>query len=99
MSYEAALAIADNNVERCKAWIGQVAGMRIADRHAEALNVLDLAEPAAAQNNLAKELAQVHYYRGSIYFPLGKIDGVSKNTNYLLPMRSKQDHRRTRPTP
>ena len=75
-AYEAALAIADNNVERCKAWIGQVAGMRIVDRHAEALNVLDLAEPAAAQNNLAKELAQVHYYRGSIYFPLGKIDGV-----------------------
>ena len=74
--YEAALAIADNDVERCKAWIGQVAGMRVVDRHAEALNVLDLAEPAAAQNNLAKELAQVHYYRGSIYFPLGKIDGV-----------------------
>ena len=63
-TYEAALAIADNNVERCKAWIGQAAGMRIVDRHAEALNVLDLAEPAAAQNNLAKELAQVHYYRG-----------------------------------
>ena len=83
-AYEAALALADTDVERCKAWIGEVAGMRVVDRHGEALKVLDLAESAAVQHNLAKELAQVHYYRGSVYFPLGNIAGVLEQHELAL---------------
>ena len=55
--------------------IALVANLRVVDRYAEALEVLDQAETAATEHGHPGDLAQIHYYRGNIYFPLGNIDG------------------------
>ncbi len=52
-----------------------VAGQRILDRFDAALKTLDRAEEIATQYDRFEDLALIHYYRGSIYFPLGNIEG------------------------
>jgi class 3 adenylate cyclase/tetratricopeptide (TPR) repeat protein len=69
------LEVAADDVERCRAWLGQASGMRITDQFDQAFEVLERAEAVAAPRGLAAELARVHYLRGSLYFPLGRIDG------------------------
>ena len=75
-AYGEALNAATTDVARCRAWIGMAAGMRVVDAYDQALEVLDKAEAAAVGDpRLAAELSKIHFYRGSIYFPLGNIDG------------------------
>ena len=74
-AYGRALDFAEDDGERCRAWLGQAGGMRITDQFDEAFEVLEQAETAARRHGLATELARVHYLRGGLYFPLGKIDG------------------------
>jgi len=52
-----------------------VAGQHILDRFDAALETLDRAEKIAVKYDRFKDLALIHYYRGSIYFPLGNIAG------------------------
>ena len=73
--YRRALAAADDDVARCRAWIGLSAGMRVTDDYEEALDALTQAEAVARAHALDEELSDVHYYRGNLYFPLGNIDG------------------------
>jgi tetratricopeptide (TPR) repeat protein len=51
------------------------AAMRVTDAYDEAFEALDRAQEVARAEDLAKELSRIHYYRGSLYFPLGNIDG------------------------
>ena len=74
-AFQFALEVADNNKQRCRAWIGMAAGMRVVDRYADALAVLKLAEDVAAEHDFVSELAQIHYFRGNIFFPLGDFEG------------------------
>lgn len=74
-AFEAALAVASDDKRRCMALIGIAEGLRIADRHNNALEVLGDAEGAAIQEGLVNEQARIHYLRGNVYFPLGNIDG------------------------
>ena len=74
-AFEVALDVADGDAQKCRAWLGMAAGMRIVDRYDDALAALQRAETAATKRNLATDLAQIHYYRGNIYFPLGNFDG------------------------
>jgi tetratricopeptide (TPR) repeat protein len=74
-AFRDALELADGDTERCHAQIGLVAGLRVLDRYDEALAVLDEAEAAAHRAKLSSELAQIHYYRGNIFFPMGRIEG------------------------
>jgi tetratricopeptide (TPR) repeat protein len=73
--YRRALAAADDDVARCRAWIGLSAGMRVTDDYGDALEALTRAEAVARAHALDEELSDVHYYRGNLYFPLGNIDG------------------------
>ncbi len=52
-----------------------VGGLRILDRYDAALAALDRAQAVAENYQRIEDLAQVHYYRGSIYFPMGDIEG------------------------
>jgi class 3 adenylate cyclase/tetratricopeptide (TPR) repeat protein len=74
-AFESALEVAEDDTQRCLALIGLAAGMRIIDRIDDALNILDRAQVMASAQQLDRELSQIHYYRGSLYFPLGKIEG------------------------
>ena len=68
-------AAADDDGERCRAWRGVAAGMRITDRFDEAFAALDTAEALATEQDLAAELAHIHHLRGNLYFPLGRLEG------------------------
>jgi tetratricopeptide (TPR) repeat protein len=72
-AFEQALAVADIDVERCRAWIGLAAGLRVTDRFDEAFAMLDKAADAAAGDNLAVERARIHHLRGNLCFPLGRL--------------------------
>lgn len=73
--YREALEVAAAEDDRCRAWIGLAAGMRVTDDYDEAFGALDEAEALAHARSLGTELSQIHYYRGSLHFPLGNIEG------------------------
>jgi tetratricopeptide (TPR) repeat protein len=73
-TFENALASTDDDGEKCRAWIGMAAGMRIVDRYDDALEALDNAETITTARALTTELSRIHYLRGNIYFPQGNIE-------------------------
>jgi tetratricopeptide (TPR) repeat protein len=83
-AYREAERLADDDIQRCHAWIGQGEGMRLIDRYQDALALLEKAERAATEKHLASELAQLHYLRGNIYFPLGDLDGCLREHGEAL---------------
>ncbi len=72
--FEQALELAVGDGERCRALIGIADGMRMSDRSEAALRTLDRAESLASAPGREIEAAQIHYLRGSLYFPLGKVE-------------------------
>lgn len=73
-AYRAATELAETDQNICKAWIGLASAHRIADQQSEALEALKPAEEAAWRSDLTEEQAQIHYLRGNLYFPQGRID-------------------------
>jgi len=73
--YRLALEAAEDDIARSRAWIGLAAGMRVTDDFDGAFDALSRAEDVAQAHNLDKELSEVHYYRGNLYFPLANLEG------------------------
>jgi tetratricopeptide (TPR) repeat protein len=73
-AFSEAVEIALDDSQRCRAWIGLAGCMRITDEYDAAYAALEKAEAVAADGDLTLELAQIHYVRGNLHFPLGKID-------------------------
>ena len=73
-AFSDAVELAQDDSQRCRAWIGLAGCMRITDEYDEAYATLDKAQAAAADRGLTLELARIHYIRGNLHFPLGKID-------------------------
>ena len=74
VAFSEAAELAQDDSQRCRAWIGLAGCMRITDEYEEAYSTLEKAQATAADNGLTLELAQIHYIRGNLHFPLGKID-------------------------
>jgi predicted ATPase len=55
--------------------VGLAGSMRILDRYEEALEVLARAETLSIDGGYTTDLAEIHYLRGNVYFPMGNIDG------------------------
>ncbi len=55
--------------------IGLAASMRVIDRYDDALKALDRAESISKDYSFAEQLAEIHYLRGNVFFPLGNLDG------------------------
>ena len=53
-AFEQALAVADADIERCRAWLGLAAGLRMTDRFDEAFAMLDKAAAAAPRRILRR---------------------------------------------
>lgn len=83
-AFAAALSFAETDAQRCRAWIGQAGGMRLLDDYGRAFEALDLAQAVAVPHRLTQELAQLHYLRGSLFFPLGKIDACREQHEAAL---------------
>ena len=73
-AFEIAADEAPDKPRKSKALSGLAAALRIADRQEPALEALSEAERLATQEELIAELAYIHYLRGSLCFPLGRID-------------------------
>jgi class 3 adenylate cyclase/tetratricopeptide (TPR) repeat protein len=85
-AFEQALSAADDNIHRCRAWLGLAAGMRVIDRFEEAFVLLDKAATVAANENLAAESARIHHLRGNLCFPLGRLDECLKEHQRALDL-------------
>ncbi|MFO1088062.1 MAG: adenylate/guanylate cyclase domain-containing protein [Hyphomicrobiales bacterium] len=72
--FKSAVAHAPDDPAKAKALIGLAAALRIADRQALAFAPLDEAQRLATQRGLEADLAHIHYLRGNLCFPLGRID-------------------------
>jgi tetratricopeptide (TPR) repeat protein len=83
-AFARALQFAADDMQHSKAWIGQAEAMRIVDRYKEALAALDKAEGAVGAAGCADQLTRIHFLRGNLYFPLGKIDGCSQQHELAL---------------
>ncbi len=73
-AFSEAVELAQDDSQRCRPWIGMAGCMRITDEYDEAYATLEKAEAVAADLGLTLELARIHYNRGNLHFPLGKID-------------------------
>ncbi|MGI9374187.1 MAG: ATP-binding protein [Hyphomicrobiales bacterium] len=72
--FETAAQSAFDDHSKCTALSGLAAALRIADRQEPAFLALDEAQKLATRNSLSPELAYIHYLRGNLCFPLGRID-------------------------
>ena len=72
-AYEVALAATRQAADRCRALIGIAAGHRLLTGVDAALAALAEAEPLARADGLARELSELHYIRGNLYFARGDI--------------------------
>ncbi|MBW8637692.1 tetratricopeptide repeat protein [Hoeflea sp. WL0058] len=73
-AYEEATGHAGTDEQSCEAWTGLAAALRMADQQERAIEALTHAEEAARRSNLLAEQAHIHYLRGNLYFPLGRIE-------------------------
>jgi tetratricopeptide (TPR) repeat protein len=74
-AYQAAVAAAVDDQERCAAWIGLAAVKRVTDDLAGALIDLEQAETVATRQHLVAQQARIHFLRGNLCFPRSDIDG------------------------
>ena len=70
-----ALSLAATDLEKCRAWIGIAAGVRLSGEYDEGIEALNQAEAHAHGDAVDRERAQIHYYRGTFFFSAGDIDG------------------------
>jgi tetratricopeptide (TPR) repeat protein len=73
-AYRRALELAADDIDRCKAWLGLAAGLRLSNESSDALELLEQAEPIAVQHDLTLDLARLYHLRGNLYFILGNVD-------------------------
>jgi class 3 adenylate cyclase/tetratricopeptide (TPR) repeat protein len=73
-TYLNALDLASDDFDRCRAWLGIAAGLRLSNDAAGALSLLERAEPVAKRLGLTLELAQLYHLRGNLHFVLGNVE-------------------------
>ena len=73
--FEDALNHSDDAAQRCTAWIGIAAAVRLLGGYDQGIEALDQAEPVARRLGLDAKLSQIHYYRGAFYFSRGDVAG------------------------
>jgi predicted ATPase/class 3 adenylate cyclase len=72
-AYRRVLALGPGDLERCRALIGLAGVMRIVDAYDDAFRALEEAQALAERNGRGGELARIHYLRGNLCFPLGRV--------------------------
>jgi class 3 adenylate cyclase/tetratricopeptide (TPR) repeat protein len=70
-AFERALPLADNDAQRCAAWIGIAAGHRVTSTVEPAFAALDRAEDLARTGELDRARSRIHYLRGNLHFAQG----------------------------
>ncbi|MEO8630104.1 MAG: adenylate/guanylate cyclase domain-containing protein, partial [Betaproteobacteria bacterium] len=73
-AFRAARALATEDRERYRAWMGIVAGNRITGDIEVAMQALDEADAIAQKLGVAVERSRVHHTRGNLFFAIGNVD-------------------------
>jgi class 3 adenylate cyclase/tetratricopeptide (TPR) repeat protein len=71
-TFRSAMAMPGSQDDRCSAWTGAGAALRLLDRYDEALDALEQAG-AAARTSTCPDMTRIHYLRGGVYFGLGRV--------------------------
>lgn len=87
--FHEATALAETDEQICRVHIGLAQAARQASLYQEALESLETAELAAKRCNSERDLAQINYVRGNIYFPLGRVDDALKSNEKALNLARK----------
>ncbi|WP_081894681.1 adenylate/guanylate cyclase domain-containing protein [Ruegeria halocynthiae] len=88
----AELAEADEQV--CRAHIGLAQAARQASLYGDALESLEQAEAAAERCGSDRDIAQINYVRGNVYFPLGRVEDALKSNERALTLARKLESAR-----
>jgi class 3 adenylate cyclase/tetratricopeptide (TPR) repeat protein len=70
-AFERALPLAADDAQRCAAWMGIGAVYRVTSNVEPAFAALDRAQELALANARERDLARIHYLRGSLHFAHG----------------------------
>lgn len=76
--YDAALLAASGDAERCRAWLGLAAVLRVRDDLDGASQALACAEEAALAHGLIEQRSRIHFLRGNLLFPRGDLAGCQR---------------------
>jgi tetratricopeptide (TPR) repeat protein len=71
-AFQSALALATQDPDRCRAWMGVAAGHRVTGDFDAAMQALNAAQPIAEQLGLAIECSRIHHTRGNLHFAQGQ---------------------------
>ena len=74
-TYEESLNYEADKMDRCRTLVSMASCWNRQDAYDKALNILKEAQSLAESEGCKETLATLHYQRGNIYFPLGKLDG------------------------
>lgn len=90
VEWQKSLSFAGSEFERASVWLALAESKCLADAYQEAIAYLDLAESAIGRAGSSRQLARLNTLRGSIYFPLGRIEECleAQNKAYDLARRS-----------
>ena len=72
-AFEQALHAADDDEQRCLAWLGIVAGHRVTGAVAPAMQGLEFAQPIAQRLQLWSTCSRIHSMRGNLHFAQGQV--------------------------
>ncbi len=84
MALQSALEVAEDDIQRCEAWILLAAGLRLSTDYLKGIELLDLAEPVAVTHGLNLQLARLHHLRGNLCFQLGRIEACREQHGKAL---------------
>lgn len=83
-AYQEALEGAKDDTQRCDAWMGLAAGMRIRTDYHRALEFLHRAESVATGPGLARKLSFIHHMRGNLCFSLARTEDCRREHQVAL---------------
>ena len=72
-AFQAAVALAEDDAQHCRAWMGVAAGNRVTGDFATAMDALNQAEPIADRLGLVADSSRIRHTRGNLYFAQGKV--------------------------
>jgi len=83
-AYRRAIDVTNEDIERCRAWVGLAECLGITHAYDELISVLRDAEDIAEAHALTLELAQIHQIRGGAHFYRGEIEACLKSNKISL---------------
>jgi len=92
--FKEAAGLADTDAQISRAHTGLAQAARQASLYSEALESLDTAEAAAERCGSDRDIAQINYVRGNVYFPLGQVEKALESNEKALILARKLESAR-----